>query len=131
MEFLVIAAIIGVIPANIAKNKGYNFGTWWFYGFMLFIFALPHALVLTPNQAGIEKAESAAGKRRCPRCAEFIQSAALLCRHCGLTLEPTSTAPIDSAKSADPRRAVKIFGIAILGGLALAAILARVASLSG
>lgn len=39
---LIIAAGLGLIPANIAKNKGYNFILWWFYGWMLFIFAIIH-----------------------------------------------------------------------------------------
>ena len=43
---LVIAALLGLIPANIAKNKGRSFGLWWFYGWMLFIVALPHAFLM-------------------------------------------------------------------------------------
>ena len=39
---LSIAALLGLIPANIAKNKGYSFGLWWFYGWMLFIVAIIH-----------------------------------------------------------------------------------------
>ena len=48
---LAIAAGIAFIPANIAKNKGYSFGLWWFYGWMLFIVAIIHALVLTDKNA--------------------------------------------------------------------------------
>ena len=39
---LIIAAGLAFIPANIAKNKGYSFGLWWFYGWMLFIVAIIH-----------------------------------------------------------------------------------------
>lgn len=39
---LCIAALLGLIPANIAKNKGHSFGLWWFYGWMLFIVAIIH-----------------------------------------------------------------------------------------
>lgn len=39
---LAIAALLGLIPANIAKNKGHSFGLWWFYGWMLFIVAIIH-----------------------------------------------------------------------------------------
>ncbi|MCD7881228.1 MAG: SHOCT domain-containing protein [Clostridiales bacterium] len=39
---LAIAAFLGLIPANIAKKKGYSFGLWWFYGWMLFIVAIIH-----------------------------------------------------------------------------------------
>lgn len=37
-----VAALLGLIPANIAKNKGHSFGLWWFYGWMLFIVAIIH-----------------------------------------------------------------------------------------
>lgn len=39
---LAVAAVLGLIPANIAKNKGHSFGLWWFYGWMLFIVAIIH-----------------------------------------------------------------------------------------
>lgn len=39
---LIIAAGLGFIPANLAKNKGHNFWLWWFYGWMLFIVAIIH-----------------------------------------------------------------------------------------
>lgn len=57
---LVIAAGLAFIPANIAKNKGKSFGLWWFYGWMLFIVALIHSLLLPdPNaQAVVMQAQS-------------------------------------------------------------------------
>ena len=39
---LIVAAGLAFIPANIAKDKGYSFGLWWFYGWMLFIVAIIH-----------------------------------------------------------------------------------------
>jgi hypothetical protein len=48
MEFLILCALIGLIPAYLAKKKGRSFGLWWFYGAMLFIVALPHALIMQP-----------------------------------------------------------------------------------
>ena len=43
---LVIAAGLGLIPASIAKEKGYSFGLWWFYGWMLFIVAIIHVFII-------------------------------------------------------------------------------------
>ena len=52
MMTLIIAAGLAFIPANIAKNKGKSFGLWWFYGWMLFIVALIHSLLLPDPNAG-------------------------------------------------------------------------------
>lgn len=54
MEILIIAALIGIIPAFIAQKKGYSFGLWWFYGAALFIIALPHALIMKPAEGSEE-----------------------------------------------------------------------------
>ncbi len=50
LEVILSAALLGVIPAMIAQKKGHNFGVWWFFGAMMFIFALPAALILKPNR---------------------------------------------------------------------------------
>ena len=50
IESLFIAAIIGLLPAIIAKSKGRDFLTWYLYGALLFIFALPHSIFIkTPS----------------------------------------------------------------------------------
>ena len=51
IESLVIAAGVGFIPATIAKNKGYNFGIWWLYGWMLFIVAIIHVNLIPDKTA--------------------------------------------------------------------------------
>ena len=43
---LIIAAGLAFIPASIAKRKGYSFGLWWFYGWMLFIVAIIHVSLI-------------------------------------------------------------------------------------
>lgn len=48
---LVLAALLGLIPANIAKKKGHSFGLWWFYGFMIFIVAIIHVQFIKDRNA--------------------------------------------------------------------------------
>ena len=45
MITLLIAAVLGLIPVAIAANKGRSFVGWWIYGTLVFIVALPHALL--------------------------------------------------------------------------------------
>jgi hypothetical protein len=75
MEILVVAVVLGIIPAMIAKNKGRSFGVWWLYGAALFIVALPHALLMQTDPAAL-------GQRKCPYCAEFVKREARVCRYC-------------------------------------------------
>lgn len=83
MEIVIIAILIGLIPAVIAKDKGKSFGLWWFYGAALFIVALPHALLMKPDSDAIERRQLAQGMKKCPDCAELIKADARVCKHCG------------------------------------------------
>jgi len=83
MEVLLISILIGLIPAVIAQKKGRSFIGWWVYGALLFIVALPHALLLRPNLQAIDQQAAESGLRKCTYCAEFIRPDALVCKHCG------------------------------------------------
>lgn len=48
---LFFSALLGLIPAAIAKKKGHSFGLWWFYGWMLFIVALIHVQFISDENA--------------------------------------------------------------------------------
>lgn len=42
----VALALLGLVPATIARSKRRAFGLWWIYGSLAFVVALPHALLL-------------------------------------------------------------------------------------
>lgn len=48
---LLLAAGLGCIPASIAKSKGYSFGLWWLYGWLLFIAAIIHVSLIPDKNA--------------------------------------------------------------------------------
>jgi hypothetical protein len=86
VEVLYLAVIIGLIPAFIARNKGKNFLLWWFYGAMLFIVALPHALLIKPDNQKCEQDQMSKGMKNCFYCSELIKTEAKVCQYCGKLL---------------------------------------------
>lgn len=82
MEVLIIAVLIGLIPAAIAQSKGKSFGLWWLYGAAIFIVALPHALIMKADDQTIEKNKLSSGMKKCASCAELIKAEAKICRYC-------------------------------------------------
>lgn len=83
MEILIIAVLIGLIPAAIAQGKGKSFFLWWLYGAAIFIVALPHALMMRSDDRAIERKQLNSGMKKCPSCAEMIKQDAKVCKHCG------------------------------------------------
>lgn len=75
IEAIIGGAVLGLIPAFIAKNKGRNFWLWYFYGFMLFIVALIHSLIIK-DESGVQ----------CPACKEWVKEDAVICKHCHINI---------------------------------------------
>jgi hypothetical protein len=96
MTVLIICVLIGLIPASIAQAKGRSFVGWWIYGALLFIVALPHALIIKPDQESLEREQIQSGSgRKCPACAEIVKAEARVCRFCGRDL-PADTEAVDA-----------------------------------
>lgn len=83
--FIFIAAVVlGIIPAAIAQEKGYNFFAWWVFGTLLFIVALLAAFLIGPTTKKEEERGLDSGElERCPDCAEPVRAQAARCRFCG------------------------------------------------
>ncbi len=86
MGLLLAAIVLGLTPAFIARGKGRSFIQWWVYGALLFIVALPHSLLLEPQEEMLDLRRSARGMKRCPYCLEFVRQDAQTCRHCNRDL---------------------------------------------
>jgi hypothetical protein len=79
MEILIIGILLGLIPAMVAQKKGHSLVAWWVYGSLLFLIALPHALLLKPETKQVEQQQAAPGFKKCPFCAEMIKPDAKAC----------------------------------------------------
>jgi hypothetical protein len=81
---IVVAVLAGLIPAYVATRKGQTpFIGWWLFGTLLWIVALPVALLAKDIRP------------RCPFCAEDVRWEAVVCPHCQRDLPegPVSVAP--------------------------------------
>lgn len=49
LAVVLVPAGLGLITATIAKGKGRSFVAWWLFGALLFVVALPMALLMSPR----------------------------------------------------------------------------------
>lgn len=83
MEVLIVALILGLLPAAIASSKGRSFFGWYIYGVFLFIIAIIHSILLQKN-------ENTPGMKKCPHCASIIPEEAKTCPACQQKVERQS-----------------------------------------
>ncbi len=77
MELFFILLLLGLLPAFIAMNKGRNFLLWWFYGTVLFVLAIFHAISLKPTPEYLAEI----GMRYCPACDRIVKLNDPACPH--------------------------------------------------
>lgn len=82
-----IAAVLGLIPAAIARSKGLSFIEWWIFGTLLFIIALPAAIFAKGPQSRSTVSPTnrllLEGKaKRCPHCLAVVVIDATECPKC-------------------------------------------------
>ena len=98
VTMLMLAALLGLIPAKIAHNKGHSFIGFWIFGFLLLIVAIPVSIVMQKDQAVLDQRRRAGGEKQCSHCASWIGSAAIICPVCKheevAVIPPPGEAPI-------------------------------------
>jgi hypothetical protein len=85
--FLFFGMLLGVITGAIAQKKGGSFLGWWLFGTLLFIIALPMALLMETNTR--ELARKGQGTKGCPYCGTTMPVKERTCPKCN-RLQPTS-----------------------------------------
>lgn len=88
MRSIIYLMLLGLIPSLIAARKGRNAFLWWVYGAMLFVIALPHALLVGPY---VERASGVPSRldrnaKSCPRCDTPVTDATIICPSCSYPL---------------------------------------------
>jgi len=87
--YLIVAIIVGITGAIVASNKGRNGVGWFVLCFLIPIAILP-LLALESAKTSNEK-HRRDGRYPCPRCAEWIMRAAVICPHCDTELPKRQT----------------------------------------
>lgn len=71
-NIIILNAILGLLPAAIAQQKGRNFFLWYVYGFCLFLIAIIHVLFI-PKLIECKNCGSKHNSKYtyCPYCSNF------------------------------------------------------------
>jgi len=95
MGIVVFWFVMAGVVAIIANSKGYDSGSWFLYGLLIWPIALVHILTKpTDTRIAERQAVQSAGMKKCLDCAELVKAEARKCRYCGHVFPvPAQTAP--------------------------------------
>ena len=79
---LITAMILGLITGAIAEKKGHSFVTWWAFGVVFFIVALPVALLMDSKKPTEQGFARNSGMKFCPYCSTAIKTSVMKCPEC-------------------------------------------------
>jgi hypothetical protein len=82
-SLFLMAFMIGLLPAAIARHKGRDFLAWWVFGDLFFMIALPAAILMKPGSHECERRQLwQSAIKECPACGGINQREAVTCRYC-------------------------------------------------
>lgn len=89
MAWVLIWVALSGVAGVIAAKKGRSPGGFFLLALLLSpLVGILAAIVASENKARTEEEQIHAGQaRRCPFCAELVRAEAVLCKHCGRSLE--------------------------------------------
>lgn len=121
--FVAIWLVCGFVAAIIASNKGANPAAGFAVGVLLGPIGIALSFFMGTDAERAAKQVSSGEKKVCPRCAEAVQPAALVCRYCGHEFAgPIGGADMDQSVAVDDREDPPVLFVLLVILIVIAAV---------